>query len=287
MILTGSRSSGFDLKMEQPNIYDYDDYRIFLADMYNYMKSTKQCFSYRFFAKKAGFSSPNFLKLAIQNKRNLTHVSIPKIAKGFNLRGAERKFFENLVLMNQAASHEERDHYYYKMVTLRHRRESHFLEKEKYDYFSKWYYPVIREIVSFNSRELSPQQISLKLDPEVKVKEVENALDLLLKLNLIKEDSNGHWRQTNKAITTGPRVQSVIAANFHKEMMKLAVDSINRFPCEMRDISALILSVRRESIPQLKKLLANFRQELIDVADADNDPDIVVEINMQLFPISK
>ena len=273
--------------MKRPIVFDYVEYRAFLADMYNYMKLTKKCFSYRFFAKKAGFTSPNFLKLVIDNKRNLTHHSIPKIARGFDLKVTERNFFENLVSMNQADTHEEKDHYYNKMISLRHHKDGHFLEKEKYEYFSKWYYPVVREIITFNSRKLSTEQIAMLLSPAIAVKEVENAVNLLLKLDLVEKDSNGCWKQTNTTITTGPEVRSVIATNFHKAMMKLAVESIDRYPPEMRDISALILSVRRDALPRLKKLLVAFRQELIDMATAETNPDMVVEINMQLFPTSK
>lgn len=272
--------------MEQPVIYDYTDYRAFLSDMYDYMKSEKKYFSYRYFAKKAGFSSPNYLKLVIDRQRNLTDASIQKVAKGFDLNKSESSFLENLVNMNQATSHNEKDFYYNKIISLRHRRDGHFLEKEEYEYFSKWYYPVIREILVTNAHSPSSEDIAVQLNPSVTAREVENALDLLSKLNLIKRESDGRWQQTSKAVTTGAEVRSVIVTNFHKEMINLAVESIDRHSPELRDVSALILNVRQETIPRLKKMLAEFRQELIDLVSTESHPEMVVVINMQMFPTS-
>jgi hypothetical protein len=44
--------------------------------MFRYAKEQDRFFSHRFFARKAGFSSPNFLKLVMSSQRNLTHESI-------------------------------------------------------------------------------------------------------------------------------------------------------------------------------------------------------------------
>ncbi len=53
------------------SIFTYTDYRAFLHDAYTHAKATNPAFSYRYFAKKAGFSSPNFLKLVIDGVYNL------------------------------------------------------------------------------------------------------------------------------------------------------------------------------------------------------------------------
>ena len=49
--------------------------------MISYLKATKPQFSYRYFSRVAGFSSPNFLKLVAEGQRNLSPKSIAKFAK--------------------------------------------------------------------------------------------------------------------------------------------------------------------------------------------------------------
>src|SRR5690349_5207588 len=53
-------------------VYEYLDYRAFLRDHYAAKKAASRAFSYRSFSKRAGVSSPNYLKLVIEGKRNLS-----------------------------------------------------------------------------------------------------------------------------------------------------------------------------------------------------------------------
>lgn len=275
-------------KTEKPNIFDYLDYRSFLSDMFNYKKQRNHHFSYRVFAAKAGFSSPNFLKLVTTGKRNLTNESIGKIAKGFDLNKQEREFFENLVFLNQASSYDEKDHYYKKMISINGFLKFHKLDKSCYTYFSKWYYPAIREIAVFGDRNLNPEDIAELLNPSIAVKEVEKALILLQELGLLRKNEDGSWEQTDKVVITESEVQSLVIANYHKEMMKMAMESIERHPSHERDISAVILSVKKEKFKELKERIIAFREELLKLScEDDEESDQVIQINFQAFPLTK
>src|SRR3989338_9919808 len=90
--------------IKKPNIFEYDNYRSFLKDLYALLKQEKSAFSFRFFSRQAGFRSPNFLKLVMEGKRNLSPESIEKFAKGLKLNKNEADFFRRLVLLNQATT---------------------------------------------------------------------------------------------------------------------------------------------------------------------------------------
>ena len=172
--------------MKRPLVYDYLDYRAFLADMYQFRKQCGVHFSYRWFSQKSGFSSPNYLQLVINGKRNLTNTSIAKIAKGFGLKRREREFFENLVFMNQADTGEEKNHYYLKMLSVTQKNNVRTLEEDQYEYFSKWYYPAVREIVGCENADITPEGIAARLEPAITAQEVRSALKLLHRLKLVK-----------------------------------------------------------------------------------------------------
>ena len=273
--------------MKRPVIFDCLDYRAFLKDMFCFRKWKDKHFSYRYFAGKSGFASPNYLKLVIDGDRNLTNGSIAKIAKGFKLKKQEREYFENLVFMNQAQDHEERDRYYRKMMSAKGYGRVQKLEKASYDYFSKWYYPVIREIIQLGNRRHTPLKIASLLEPNIKPKEAEKALKLLGELGLIRKDEDGCWEQCDKVVSTGPEVKSLVIANFHREMMKLGAKSIDRFPADQRDISGVTISTKKENMEEIKKKIAAFREEILELACSDNDDDQVVQINIQAFPLTR
>jgi uncharacterized protein (TIGR02147 family) len=271
----------------RPSIFEYLDYRAFLRDMFAYRKQMKRQFSHRFFARESGFASPNFLKLVMDGQRNLTVESIGKIAKGFRLNKGEREFLENLVFMNQAATHDQRNHYYQKMMRLKGFTDIQPLEKASYEYFSNWYCPVIREVVLFGDRFHTPDTIAALLDPPITPKEAEKSLDLLMDLGLIRRDAHGRWEQKDRAVTTGPEVRSLVVANFHREMLRLAEESIERHPSEHRDITSVTLSVNRDKMAEIKEKTAAFRKDLLEMACADDDADQVIQVNIQAFPLTK
>jgi uncharacterized protein (TIGR02147 family) len=273
--------------MDRPCIFDYTDYREFLKDMFTFKKETMPSYSYRYFSRLAGFSSPNFLKLVMEGQRNLTNTSVAGIAKGFKLKKPERDFFENLVFMNQATDHAEQDHYYRKMISAKSHGKIKAIETARYEYFSRWYLPVIRELVIFGDRKMTAEQIAEKLYPAVRVKDVETALGRLESLGLILKDEQGQWQQADALLSTGPEVQSLLITNFHKEMIRLAEESITRHPAKTRDITALTISMKKNRMAELKQKIADFRKDILKEFATDEDSDQVMQINIQAFPLTK
>ncbi len=273
--------------MNRPSVFEYSDYRAFLREMFQYKKETTPGYSHRYFARMAGFASPNFLKLVIDGQRSLTSASISQVAKGFKLKKPEREFFENLVYMNQTEDLAEKDHYYRKMIAIRPRDGIKKIDQAQYDYFSRWYLPVIRELAMFGDRSQTVEEIAGRLDPPVRVKDVETALDRLMQLGLIRKDAQGRWEQTDTLLSTGSEVKSVLIANFHREMIRMADTAIERFPAAKRDITALTLSIGKNRLPELKQKIAEFRQEILKSFAEDADPDQVIQINIQVFPVTR
>ncbi len=271
----------------RPSIFEYLDYRAFLQDMFAFRKRMNRFFSYRFFSRESGLSSPNFLKLVMDGRRNMTSNSIAKFARGFGLSQKERDFFENLVFMNQAASHEQRNHYYLKMMRMKGLADVQRLEKAAYDYFSNWYCPVIREIACFGDGRLTAEEIAAALEPPITTREAEGALELLARLGLLKKDADGRWTQGAQAVSTGPAVRSLVVANFHREMLRLAAEAIERHPAARRDISAVTLGVRGDRMAEIKEKAAAFRKELLELAGGDEGADRVIQVNIQAFPLTR
>jgi len=270
----------------RPNIYEYMDYRAFLNDMFLFRKQKDSYFSYRYFSNKAGFSSPNFIKLVIDGKRNLTNASIAKVSKGFGFSKQERESLEAMVFMNQAKDHEEKNYYLKKVMSIKGYNNVRKLDKKSYEYFSKWYNLAIREIIMFGGRNFTAEQIAETLSPKITAREAEKALNLLLELGLIRKDKDGLWEQSDPALTTGPEVQSLAIANFHREMLRLATESIERYPADERDITALTLRVNGAGMEEVKKRIAEFRKELLESALVEEDTDQVIQVNIQAFPLT-
>jgi hypothetical protein len=90
------------------NIFEYSDYRKYLADYYKLRKQQSAKFSYRFFAMKAGFSSASYLKLVIDGKRNLTECSQEKFSNAIGLNEKESEYFTALIGLSQSLTEREK-----------------------------------------------------------------------------------------------------------------------------------------------------------------------------------
>lgn len=274
------------MKKLRPNIFEYDNYRTFLKDLYDALKGSQPSFSFRYFSNKAGFRSPNFLKLVMEGKRNVSPTSIEKFSQALDLNKEETIFFRNLVLLNQAATVEERKFYAEQLMRSRFYRKVHPLKQAQYDYYSKWYSIPIRELVGVTGFREDPDWVAHQLIPPITASEAKNALEELEQLGLIRRE-NGKLVQTDAFVSTGDEVSSGSVALFHKEMMQKGAESIDRFPAPEREISSVTVGVSVKAAMQMKDLVQRFRRELLTIASQSDKTQSVYQVNFQLFPLSK
>jgi len=117
------------------NIYNFSDYRDFLKDRYRQLKEADPLFSFRYFSKQAGFGSPNYLKLVMDGKRNLSADAIGKFAKGLRLDNHESEYFRYMVEYNQCEIVPKKKVYEAKLMYLRELFKVKTLIPELYDYY--------------------------------------------------------------------------------------------------------------------------------------------------------
>jgi uncharacterized protein (TIGR02147 family) len=267
------------------DVFRYLDYRAFLSAFYNARKS--QGYSYRTFARRAGFASPNYLKLVIQGKRNLTQQMAERFANACNLKGDAKAYFQALVAFNQSQSVEDRNRFYVALSSFKRYRSAQKLELAHAAYYSKWYLPAIRELAARSDFKDDFEWIAEQLVPAITPRDATHALETLLCLGLLQRDNQGRIVQTTPVVTTGPETEGMHITNYHRAMMAQAAESMETIDATERDISSLTLCLGSEKLKALKKRIQAFRAELLELSETDRDPKQVVQINFQLFPLSR
>ncbi len=271
-----------------PDLFKYLDYRHYLKDYYREQKEKKGSrFSFRTFSRAAGFSAPNFLKLVMEGKRNLGPAGVEGFLKALRLGKEESRYFENLIRFNQASTDDERNRWYQQLSTSKKYREIRQIEKDTYVYFSHWYYAAVRELVLLSDFKEKPEWIAHKLSPRITVKEAATALELLKKLKLLKRDHKKRLVQSERNMTTAREVISLAIANFHRQMIRMGMESIERTLQEKRDISSLTVALSKEKFGEAKRRIQEFRRELNVLLSEESHPDSVYQINFQIFNLSE
>lgn len=267
------------------DIYQYENFRSFLLDVVTDLK--KQCvgFTYRNFAKSAGFGSPNFLLLLIKGERNLTAKTSLRIAKAFGLDGLQAKFFENLVMYNQAKISDEKIIYATEIVKIRSQLDSFILKDNQFNYYTNWRHVAIKELIHIRPN-LTNSEIAELLNPECSIEDVENSVQILMNLGFIKKE-NGVYQSLIQNIFTGDKFISSAVIEFHKNMMRLGAESLDRFTSTDRDITAATVAVSKENFEKIRLKIKELRQEIMALSEAEQNDPSIIQINFQMFPLTK
>lgn len=269
------------------NIFDYLDYRAYLKAWYESAKDLSYGFSLRVFSQKAGFGSSNILKLVMDGDRNLTLKSLRKFIKGLELGSKGAKYFRHLVLFNQAKTHDEKNEHFSELIAMRNYRQIKSLEVDQYDYCAEWYHSVVRELVVSPGFNGSTEWIAHRIDPPISEAQARDSIALLQRLAFIKKSAGKTgWELTTPLVTTGPETQAFIMKNFHQNVLDLVKTKVSDVDQDKRDISALTLGIVRERLPQLKKMLQEFRGEVLKLVADDHRPEEVMMLTMQLIPVT-
>lgn len=268
------------------DIFTYTDYRKFLKDYYEEQKARDPKFSHRYFTRKVGFSSSGYFSDVLTGKKNLSLAFALKFAKALKLGRDEGEFFINLVGFNQAKSLEEKNRHYEKMMTGG-KVKLDVLEQDKYEYFSKWQYAAVREMLYFLPCKDDFRLLGKSLDPPIPAKDARKAVELLESLGLASKDAEGHWRPTAGNVTIGGGFTLLHVANFHRTTLDLAVRALDAFPPEQKGFSTLTLPLTGDKIRKAKLAIKNLRMYLLALAENGKDADRVYQFNFQMFPVSR
>lgn len=270
-----------------PSVYAYIDYRVYLKDHYEHAKKVHPHYSYRYFARKAGLSSSNYLKLVMDGQRNLGAATIPKFAKALKLTKSESAFFADLVAFAQAETVAERNRAFERVSAHRRFRSAKKLEGPLFKYLTRWYYPVVRELAARRDFQEDPKWIAGEVMPRISTRQVRGALKTLEELGLLVRDDGGRLTRGETSLSTGHEARAVVIPAYHRQMIEQAANALETVPADERHITALTVCVSSAALVDLKDRVARFVEEMLERCDSDPDPEQVFQLCVQLFPFSK
>ena len=252
-------------------------------------KDLKKSYPRGRFARLAGMNSTSWLLHLVKGTKNLSADSAIRMAKALKLAKAEADYFEVMVPFTQARTNGVKDHYYQRMLGLKRKLKIAKIGEEQYDYYTKWYHPVIRSMVSkvdFRDGKggYDFNLLARCLLPAISARDAKKSVQLLEKLGMIAGGKDGKYVQSSAVISTGDEVASLNVINYHKQVSRLAEGAHDLSAKEERDISALTLGVSEEDFQRIKARIQAFRKGIMDMAMDSADPDRVYQLNFQLFP---
>lgn len=266
-------------------IVEYTDYRKFIQDYYD---ERKRCsaFTWRDFARDAGFSSAVYLKYVCEGKKNLSVNAAGSVAAAMGLAGYEQTYFVLMVSYAHAKSDKAKRAAFEERCALAHAHKVRVLGNEEFDYFKSWRNPVLRELAP-HMPGARPLEMARACKPAITAAEVSETLDFLVRAKLLKKDRSGNYRQTDKSVSMGSvDAVPVAARDMQRQMGEFAVKALD-LPLSERDMSGLTMGLTRRAYDRIKKELADCRRRIVAIAAEDDETEQVYRLNLQLFPMSE
>jgi len=280
----------------QPLIHEYTDYRKYLKDMYEHRKRTESTgmrpYSYSHFSAAADIKSPNYLKLIIEGKRNLSDDMILRFSRALRLEKQQAEEFQALVHYSQADEPVERNKYLKDLAEIRADQEnSSAADKQKWEKVPGWIGWVLYAIMDQKNAGIEPEQLQKLFRAKASLQEVKDSLQKLINSGeIVRDAETGELKRPRELVDAPQDLPVALIRRLQTELIYLGIESLFRDSPKDREFGALTLALTQEEFEQTRFELRQLRKRIhkdISVKRQSSKGDRVYQLNIQLFPVTE
>lgn len=281
----------------KPNLSTYTDYREYLQDFYQYKKNffrnDVRGYTYAHFSAAADIRSPNYLKLIIDGKRNLSKDMVVKFARALDLSKQELQEFQSLVEFNQAKDPMERNRKLKKLsdFRLKLRLKKGEVESESFDKIPGWVTWALFALVDQKQANFDLIELRKTLKGRVSTDEIKKALHhLFTNGDLVKNDETGEVKKGRHMMKTAENIPVDLVKKLQAELIYLGLESLFQDRPQDREFGSLTLSLTHKEFEDLKFELRHLRKRILKdtLIKREQQPgERVYQLNIQMFPVTE
>jgi uncharacterized protein (TIGR02147 family) len=156
------------------------------------------------------------------------------------------------------------------------------LDAERFRLIADWYHFAILSLTELPRCESSPEWIADKLG--ISRREAETALRRLRDLGLVAVQ-RGRLKQVSPPLVSTNDVPSAALRKHNRQMLQRGLDALETVPVEWRDIGTMTMALDPRKLPQAKRLIRRFRQQIAELCES-GDPILVYHFSTLLFPVN-
>lgn len=266
------------------SIFEYRDYHLYLQDYYDERKR-QGSFSWREFCGNAGFSSPNFLKLVAMGQSKLSKIKACQVAKSMGLVDYEEQYFYQLVVLGNAENSEVQRAALLEMQRIALEHQVRVVDKEAFQYYESWKYPVIRELAPLMPGA-TPRDLAEECKEYVSAEEVRDVLEFLVKAGFLKKEGGKNYVQTEQTVIGSKDALPIAIRAMHKEMAIMAARAVDRYTANERFFNGATLSVDQDAYNKIVEEIKACCKKAVAIANECGNYNQVCRINFQFFPLT-
>jgi uncharacterized protein (TIGR02147 family) len=277
---------------QMERVFAFDDPVDFLNFELRERQKRDARFSLRAWSRQVGYKNPSYLSHVLSRKRRLKPEFAGKLASDLSLRGRPLKYFELLVMSQNAATEGEQETYRKLLASTKPRRSgsssANELSLETFSLVADWYHWAILEMTDLEGFDPEPKAIQKKLCVKVDLKTIRQATDRLLRAGLLTRDGSGRIVRSNKDSnneTHAPAQPEAVVA-YHKQMGALGLKAVAEQGAEERTFYGSTLTFRRENMKKVQDILKEAHLQVLRFAEHGAKGEDVYQLNSQFFRLA-
>lgn len=263
---------------------DFLDYREYLSAYFEMRKAETPWYSYKIFGEGVGLDQSQVFRI-LQKSLHISKKALPRFVDYLGLAEREAEYFEKLVELGRSRRESETRRLFAEVLELRGSG-SRTLLSGQLELYSKWYYSVVRTLLGFVRIRDEYELLGSMVSPPISADEAKASVLLLERLGLAARDADGVWALTEIKLTTGGNYRPLWVHAYQSESMKLAMQSLELHPKQMRDINVMNMALDADAFHDCLSILSNARDEIRARIEKVESPDRVMRFASALFPVA-
>lgn len=292
-------SKGKEISMASANppmLSDYMSYRTYLADFYQFKrrasKGSLRAYNYAVFSAAANIKSPNYLKMIIEGKRNLSEDMIGKFGKALGFMKEQTEEFRLLVQFTQATDPAERNMYLKRLsehrVTVK--LKSGEIDRKTWEKVPNWVTWIIYAMIDQEGVSFDTAALKNLLRSKASEDEIEHALNTLLSSGELRRDeATGELKKNRSLIESPEDIPVALVRKLQSQLMYLGLESLYQDQPTDREFGTLTMSLTKSEFEELKFKLRQMRKSMHKdntISRMKTKGERVYQLNIQLFPVT-
>jgi uncharacterized protein (TIGR02147 family) len=270
-----------------PSIFEYNDFRKYLADFQKIMVQTDRSFSASNICRRLGMPNTRSYFADVLKGKQVTDTFVDRFARLLKLSTEEERFFRTLVSFNQAETAELKEWHFEQLISL-NRTPKRVVDPQTYLFYKEWRHTAVWAVLDIIDFKDSYADLAKKLNPPITAKQARESIALLRKLGLIKKNERGFLKPVDRSITTGSYVKNALISQYQAKCLDLAKRAIASEAMGPKNFSTMTLRISKDAYKVLEKRLQSFKAEVRSIAHKDEKPaEVVYQVNIQVFPNSR
>lgn len=277
-----------------PVLGTYTDFRQYLKDVYEYRRRTEstglRAYSYSAFSAAADIKSPNYLKLIIEGRRNLSDDMITRFARALRLQKAEAEEFRALVHYGQETEPIQRNQYLKELADLRARRSfaSGEISQEAFDKVPGWMGWVLFAMVEQYGVSFDPDELYRLMRAKTSPEDIKGELKKLVDNGGLREEG-GRLLKGRDLIESPQDLPVEVIRKLQAELIYLGIESLFKDSPKDREFGAMTIAMTQSEFEQVRFELRQLRKRIqkdLMVKRETTKGERVYQMNVQLFPVT-